>query len=124
MPIFALANAGVNFSGNVSTALVHPVTIGVVVGLIVGKQIGIFFFAWISVRSGIAVMPTGVNWRQIYGTSWLGGIGFTMALFIAHLAFEGLPLLFMAKIGILIASFIAGVVGWLILRQVCPALEK
>lgn len=124
MPIFALANAGVNFSGNISTALVHPVTLGVVVGLIVGKQIGIFLFAWISVRIGLAVMPTGVNWQQIYGISWLGGIGFTMSLFIAHLAFEGLPLLFMAKIGILIASFIAGVVGWVILRQVCPALEK
>lgn len=123
MPIFALANAGVNVGGDLSSALTHPVTLGVVVGLVVGKQMGIILFAWLAVRSGLAIMPTNVTWRHIYGISWLGGIGFTMSLFIASLAFGGSPLLAIAKVGILIASLIAGAGGLLILRGISSESE-
>jgi NhaA family Na+:H+ antiporter len=117
MPIFALANAGVTFDGSLTQALTNPVTLGIVLGLVVGKQVGITLFSWIAVRSGFATLPSGIKWRQIYGVGWLAGIGFTMSLFIAGLAFEDAQLLSVAKFGILTSSFIAGVVGWIILRR-------
>ena len=80
-----------------------------------GKQVGITLFTWLAVRCGIATMPDGMSWRHIYGAAWLGGIGFTMSLFIAGLAFGGSPLLELAKLGILAASLISGIAGWLIL---------
>jgi NhaA family Na+:H+ antiporter len=116
MPLFALANAGVPFLGHFFEDLVDPVALGIVMGLVFGKQIGITLFTWLAVRLGLAELPQGVSWRHIYGVAWLGGIGFTMALFIDGLAFEGDPLLETAKIGILTASIICGVVGYLILR--------
>ncbi len=114
MPIFALANAGVRLGGG--SNLFHPVSLGIIAGLIVGKQLGITFFTWLNVRLGLATLPEGVTWRHIYGVGWLAGIGFTMSLFIAGLAFGISPLLDTAKVGILTASVIAGIVGWLILR--------
>jgi NhaA family Na+:H+ antiporter len=116
LPVFALANAGVRFQGNVGAALTQPVAIGVLLGLIVGKQLGITSFAYLAVRSGVATLPTGVTWRHIYGAAWLGGIGFTMSLFIAMLAFNDPILLGVAKFAIIIASVIAGVGGVLVLR--------
>jgi len=115
MPVFALANAGVVLDGGLTVALTHSVSLGVMAGLIAGKQIGITLFAWLAVRSGLATIPGAVTWRHIYGASWLGGIGFTMSLFIAGLAFGDSPLLPVAKVGILSASLLAGVVGWIIL---------
>jgi len=120
MPLFALANAGVNLGGDLTSALIHPVTLGIVIGLVVGKQVGITLFSWIAVRSGLATLPSGVSWHQIYGVSCLAGIGFTMSLFIAGLAFEGMALLSTAKVGILMASLIAGVVGWIVLQKEYP----
>jgi NhaA family Na+:H+ antiporter len=116
MPLFALANAGVSLSAEVLARAVNPVTLGVFAGLVVGKQVGITGAAWLATRTGIAALPAGVSWRQIYGAAWLGGIGFTMSLFIAALAFEDEPTLAAAKIGILGASLVAGVTGWAILR--------
>lgn len=116
LPVFALANAGVRFQGNVAAALTHPVAIGVLLGLIVGKQLGITSFAYLAVRTGVATLPTGVTWRHIYGAAWLGGIGFTMSLFIAMLAFGDPIYLGVAKFAIIIASVIAGVGGVLVLR--------
>jgi NhaA family Na+:H+ antiporter len=115
MPVFALANAGVTLGGAFSEALIQPVGLGVMLGLVLGKQIGITLFAWLAVRFHLATMPSRVKWRQIYGAGWLGGIGFTMSLFIANLAFGESPSLRMAKVGILAASIVAGAVGWLIL---------
>jgi NhaA family Na+:H+ antiporter len=83
---------------------------------VLGKQLGITLFTWLNVRMGLATLPDGVTWAHIYGASWLAGIGFTMSLFIANLAFGLSPLLNTAKVGILAASVIAGVGGWLILR--------
>jgi NhaA family Na+:H+ antiporter len=120
VPLFALANAGVRVEGDLAAALGNRVTLGVVLGLILGKQIGITLGSWLAVRTGATALPEGVSWRHIYGAGWLAGIGFTMSLFVADLAFAGAaeaPLLTAAKLGILVASVIAGIAGWLILSR-------
>jgi Na+:H+ antiporter, NhaA family len=116
MPIFALANAGVTLGGGLAEALVSPVALGIVAGLVLGKQLGITLFAWLAVKLGVSELPVGINWRHVYGGGWLGGIGFTMSLFITDLAFSNGSLVDAAKLGILAASLIAGVIGWAILR--------
>jgi NhaA family Na+:H+ antiporter len=117
VPLFALANAGVAIGGDLGGALTNPIALGIIVGLVVGKQIGITLGAWLVVRAGLASLPDGVSWRHVYGGAWLGGIGFTMSLFVADLAFGESPLA-LAKIGILAASVIAGVGGYLVLWRV------
>lgn len=117
MPLFAFANAGVHVLGKIVTAATHPVALGVILGLLLGKPIGISLFAWISVRTKLAEAPSGVSWKQTLGASCLCGIGFTMSLFIATLAFSDSGLLDMAKIGTLSASVAAAVVGSLLLLR-------
>ncbi|HEX6069235.1 MAG TPA: Na+/H+ antiporter NhaA [Longimicrobiaceae bacterium] len=118
IPLFALANAGVHVTGDLGAAFSHPVTLGVILGLVIGKPIGITLLAWAAVRMGMASLPGGVGWSQIHGVSWLGGIGFTMSLFVANLAFgEGSALLDSAKIGVLAASALAAAMGWFLLRR-------
>jgi NhaA family Na+:H+ antiporter len=116
MPLFALANAGVSLQG--STHLVSsPVALGVAVGLFLGKPIGILCAVWASVHSGLATVPSDVTHRMLAGVAMLGGIGFTMSLFIAGLAFGASPeLLTAAKLGTFAASILAGTAGWLVLR--------
>ena len=105
-------------SGDLGAALSHPVTVGVILGLVVGKPIGILAASWVAVKSGVATLPAGVSWRTILGVSCLAGIGFTMSLFVASLAFgEGSPLLDSAKIGILGASAVAALLGWVLLAR-------
>ncbi|MEQ9103480.1 MAG: Na+/H+ antiporter NhaA [Rhodothermales bacterium] len=124
MPLFALANAGVSFRGiDVGEAILHPVSLGILVGLFVGKQVGIFAFAWAAVKTGLTSLPEGVTWRAVYGVACLAGIGFTMALFIAGLAFEDAEMLNRAKMGILSGSLLAGLLGWGLLRM-GPSAEK
>ncbi|MYB49853.1 MAG: Na+/H+ antiporter NhaA [Dehalococcoidia bacterium] len=115
MPLFALSNAGVKLEGDFLEALTHPVTIGIVLGLVVGKQVGVTLFSWVAVRFGFAALPYGVTWLQFYGVALLGGIGFTMSLFITNLAFTGDLLTTEAKIGILLGSAISGIIGYLVL---------
>lgn len=117
MPIFALANAGVHLGGEgQAMSLANPVTLGIIFGLVLGKPLGITLFSWLAVRGGVAELPRGVTWRLIHGVSWLAGIGFTMSLFVAGLAFPVAPaLLDAAKIGILAASLVAGLLGWFLL---------
>ncbi len=117
VPLFALANAGVALGDDLAATLLDPVSLGIVAGLLLGKQLGITTFAWLTVKSGVSEMPQGVTWLHIYGAGWLAGIGFTMSLFISDLAFTEGPLLDVAKVGILTASLIAGIVGWLIIRR-------
>ena len=117
MPLFALSNAGVKLEGDFFAALTHPVTIGIVLGLVIGKQVGVTLFSWAAVRSGIAALPYGVTWLQFYGVALLGGIGFTMSLFITNLAFTSDVLSTEAKIGILLGSAISGVIGYLVLLR-------
>ena len=88
VPLFALANAGVTMRGELAAIVVEPVFLGVLLGLVMGKQI-ITLAAWVVVRFGLASLPDGVSWRHVYGAAWLGGIGFTMSLFIAGLAYGG-----------------------------------
>ena len=115
MPLFALVNAGVLLNGGFVETLTSPVTLGIVAGLVLGKQLGVTLLAWLAVRTGVSELPEGVTWRHVYGAGWLAGIGFTMSLFISDLAFADGSLLDTAKLGILVASLIAGVVGWMIL---------
>jgi NhaA family Na+:H+ antiporter len=118
MPVFALANAGVALGSGIASGFTEPISLGVIFGLVVGKQIGITLFSWLIIKSGLADLPKDVTWRHIYGASWLAGIGFTMSLFISSLAFGPSPQLETAKFGILVASLIAGITGYFILRNI------
>jgi NhaA family Na+:H+ antiporter len=121
VPLFALANAGVTFPPDLLDRVAEPIVLGIILGLVVGKQVGITVAAWAVVRLGRASLPEGVGWRHVYGVGWLGGIGFTMSLFIAGLGFDDPDQLTLAKIGILGASVLAGVGGYLLLRFWAPA---
>lgn len=122
VPLFALANAGVTLEADIVGTFTEPIAIGVVLGLVLGKQIGITLGAAAVVRLGLASLPTGVSWRHVYGAAWLGGIGFTMSLFVGTLAYgDGSPELALAKVGILAASLVAGLGGFLILRTAAPS---
>lgn len=118
MPVFALVNAGVVLSAESFRGDSTTVLIGIVVGLTIGKPIGIVGAAWIAVRVGIAELPQGVSWRHMLGTGILAGMGFTMSLFIASLAFTDPDTLATAKLAILLASLLAGSIGLLVLRQI------
>jgi Na+:H+ antiporter, NhaA family len=117
LPLFALANAGVRLAVEPAGLLAHPVVLGILVGLVIGKPLGITLFAWIAVRSRAASLPTGVTWRALHGVAWLGGIGFTMSLFIGALAFRDPATFALAKLGIIGGSLLAAVVGALILQR-------
>jgi NhaA family Na+:H+ antiporter len=120
MPLFALANAGVPILGNSAAVLHSPVSLGVALGLLIGKPIGISLFSWIAVKIGLAAKPDDVRWPQLIGASTLCGIGFTMSLFIANLAFGLSPALDLSKIGTLSASLASGILGSIILRRTAP----
>jgi len=120
LPLFALANAGVRLDQGVFQAIASPVGLGIILGLFVGKQVGFMLFSWLAVRSGKSELPEGVNWMQFWGMSCLAGIGFTMSLFVTELAFDSESLIGRAKVGILVASLISAVVGYVVLHVVLP----
>ena len=116
IPIFALANAGIELSGDkISDAASSNVTLGIVLGLVVGKPLGITLFASVATRFGFA-LPEGVHWPQFVGMGFAAGIGFTVSIFVAGLAFESSAVTDLAKIGILIASLVAAVLALLLMR--------
>jgi NhaA family Na+:H+ antiporter len=117
MPLFALANAGVPLEGDLPRLFLEPITLGVIAGLLIGKPLGITLASWIAVRTGLAALPSGVTWMRLHGAAWLGGIGFTMSLFVAGLAFTDEAMLTMSKLGILAASLCAAIVGSVLLRR-------
>jgi len=121
MPLFALVNAGVSLNVSFSETLLEPVSIGIILGLFFGKQFGILFFSWLVVKIRLADLPSRVTWKQLYGVGILGGVGFTMSLFISGLAFSDPILVDQAKIGILFGSLISGTFGYLYLRKMGPA---
>ena len=123
LPVFAFANAGISFSGMTADVALHEVTLGVSLGLIVGKQIGIFTLCGLVILMGLTKMPSNMSWTTLYGTSALCGIGFTMSLFIGSLAFEetGVNLLFDERLGIIVGSLVSGIIGYLILVKFLPA---
>ena len=123
IPLFALANAGIaiDFS-SISTTIMTPVSMGIIAGLILGKVLGIFGVAWLAIKLKIATLPTGSTMNQVFGVSFLGGIGFTMSIFVADLAFINSPeLIFQAKVGILAASLFAGFFGYFWLRFIAKS---
>jgi NhaA family Na+:H+ antiporter len=115
MPVFALANAGVVLGAGAVRSLADPISLGVICGLVFGKPIGIVLFSWLATQSRLATMLAGITWRQIVGVGLLGGIGFTMSLFVANLAFGDALGLELAKVGILVASVVAGIAGVIVL---------
>ncbi|MEC7829253.1 MAG: Na+/H+ antiporter NhaA [Actinomycetota bacterium] len=116
IPVFALANAGIKLSGDtISDAAGSNITIGIILGLVIGKPVGITLFAWIATRYGFT-LPEGVNWPQFIGMGFAAGIGFTVSIFVGGLAFESPGVTDLAKIGILVASLIAAVAALLLLR--------
>ena len=123
LPLFAFTNASVVLSNVTLTSLLHPIPLGIALGLFLGKQLGIFGFCYLGVKLGIAHLPQGINWKLLYGISLIAGVGFTMSLFISSLSFEktGVNLLFDERLGILVGSILSGVTGYLVLRS---ALRK
>ena len=118
LPVFAFANAGINFSGVGLEQLQHGVPMGIAFGLFFGKQIGIFGLCWIVIKLGLTKLPNGMSFSSLYGTAALCGIGFTMSLFIGSLAFEetGVDLLFDERLGIVLGSLLSGLLGFFILK--------
>jgi len=121
MPVFALFNAGVSLAGG---GLANPVALGVLLGLLVGKPVGVLGFSWLATRLGWASLPQGVGWGAMAGVGLLAGIGFTMSLFIGTLAFEGSELLDQAKLGIVAASVVAAVAGLVLLARTGSSGDK
>jgi NhaA family Na+:H+ antiporter len=117
MPLFALANAGVDVTHNFLGAVKHPVCFGILFGLFAGKPVGILLFSFVAAKTRLGIVPDGVSWRQIFGAAWLCGIGFTMSLFIAGLAFDDEGLLSVSKIAVLVASLVSGICGCLVLAR-------
>ena len=120
VPLFAFFNAGVGIDSRALHLATGPVSLGVIAGLVVGKPVGLMVFSWLAVRLGVSSLPAGVGWGALGAVSFLAGIGFTMALFIADLAFAGRPALDQAKVAILAASAFAGLAGYVLLRLTLP----
>ena len=121
MPIFGLASAGVPLAGFTPDLLLLPLTLGVSLGLILGKPLGIFGMVWLLAKAGILNRPHGSSWDHIFGVSLLAGIGFTMSLFISNLAFDDPYIQALSRVGILTGSLVSGVMGFLYLRFVASA---
>ena len=126
IPLFAFSNAGVALGWEQLKGLLEPSPMGVIVGLFIGKQLGVFTFTWVTIKLGFAKLPTGATWRHIYGMAILCGIGFTMSLFIGSLAFEteGTEYLIADRAGILLGSLLSAVVGYLVLKDAPPLKEN
>lgn len=117
MPVFALANTGIGLSGTWIQDVTSMNSLGILLGLVLGKPVGIALFSYLAIKAGLARLPAGVSWRHITGAGFLGGIGFTMSIFITLLAFETAEVIEASKLAILLASTLAGTVGYLILRS-------
>ncbi|GET46347.1 Na+/H+ antiporter NhaA [Capnocytophaga felis] len=116
LPIFALANTAILFSGNITETLTENYSLGILLGLIVGKPLGIFLLTFLAVTFGLCKLPSELNWKSIFGIGLLGGIGFTMSIFITLLAFDNELIINNAKLIILISSLVAGVLGFVTLK--------
>ena len=124
LPLFALANTAIIIDSNEINNLMNSSNVGIFSGLVIGKPIGIFLFGLLSVLAGLCSLPKNVNWKHIIGIGLLGGIGFTMSIFITLLAFDNSELINQSKIAILIASLVAGTIGYFILYLTLPKLSQ
>jgi NhaA family Na+:H+ antiporter len=111
LPVFALANAGIIIEGKIIDSLMSPIALGIIAGLVLGKSIGITGISWLAIKFKLASLPEGTSWRGIIGASFMAGIGFTMSIFVAELAFDDKEIVMMAKIGIFTASIISAIIG-------------
>jgi NhaA family Na+:H+ antiporter len=116
LPLFALANTCITIEGNIFESLAHNNSLGIIIGLVVGKPLGILLFSFIGVGLGLCVLPNGLKWKNILGAGMLGGIGFTMSIFITLLAFEDETIINNSKIAILVASTLAAIIGFFALK--------
>jgi NhaA family Na+:H+ antiporter len=117
VPLFGFANAGVSLAGVSPAILLAPLPLAIALGLLLGKQVGIFGSIWLAARTRFAALPAGASWAQVYGMALLAGIGFTMSLFIGGLAFPGRPeLADQVKIGVLGGSILSALAGYAVLR--------
>lgn len=122
LPIFAFANSGISLGGVGIEQLMHPVPLGIAMGLFVGKQLGVFMFCWVSIKLGLAKLPAGINWGMLYGAALITGIGFTMSLFIGSLSFEETGVnLFDERLGIIVGSVLSAIAGYMVLNKTLPA---
>ncbi len=124
LPLFAFFNAGVAIDGSILETVVNPISLGIILGLFLGKPVGIWIISWIAIRLGWAELPPGVSWVHILGVGMLGGIGFTMSLFVSELAFTDTAAIDEAKIGILAASLLSAVAGYLLLFLTLPRAAR
>jgi NhaA family Na+:H+ antiporter len=124
MPVFALANTGFMLNSNFSDVITSTASIGIILGLLIGKPLGIFLFSWVSIKLKLSNMPSEANWNQLLGIGFLGGIGFTMSIFIALLAYNNETLVVYAKVSILIGSVLSGVIGFILLKSSTKPVAK
>lgn len=120
LPLFAFANAGISLEGMSFAIIAEPLPLGIILGLFIGKQLGIFTAAALLIRLGWARLPEQATWRQLYGVCIIGGIGFTMSLFIGMLAFDDSLLQLETRVGVMVGSILSGIVGYCFLRAVLP----
>lgn len=123
LPVFAFANAGISLSGVGLDEVMHDVPMGIAVGLLIGKQLGVFGFCWLAIKMNATKLPNGMSWSTLYGTAALCGIGFTMSLFIGSLTFEATDFdkLFDERLGIIVGSLLSGIIGFMVLNKSLPS---
>lgn len=117
LPLFAFSNSGIDLQGITLSVMHDPVPLGIILGLFFGKQLGLFGACFIVIKSGIAKLPHNTNWQQLYGVCMIGGIGFTMSLFIGTLAFQDAYLQLEMRVGVMVGSLLSGVLGYIVLRR-------
>ena len=126
LPVFAFANAEISLKGVGFEDVMHSVPVGIALGLLIGKQVGVFGFCWLAIKLNFTQLPSGMNWKTLYGTAALCGIGFTMSLFIGSLTFEANAMvkLFDERLGIIVGSLLSGIIGFLVLKYSLPKESK
>jgi NhaA family Na+:H+ antiporter len=123
LPIFALANTAIVFSGDITQILTETNSLGIALGLVIGKPLGIFIFTFLAVTFGLCKLPTDLNWKSIFGVGLLAGIGFTMSIFVTLLAFDNEIIINNSKLAILISSLMAGFLGFVTLRMILKTTQ-
>lgn len=116
LPLFAFMNTGISLTGLSFNTILEPIPLGIAAGLFIGKQLGIFAACWLAIQLRMAQFPTGIGWWELYGVAILGGIGFTMSLFISSLAFEGSTVVTNDRLGILVGSILSALIGYFLLK--------
>ena len=118
LPLFAVANTCIPLAGNIYDGLAQTYSLGIISGLVIGKPLGIWFFSFICVSLGLCSLPAGLNWKRITGAGFLGGMGFTMSIFITLLVFQDIDIVNKSKIAILAATVISGTAGYILLKRI------